>query len=204
MKTDRWHVKSVFDPAKSAELSSFWSAYQALFDQPVLTKFNNLNVCASDVARVLEDAYFICMTREPGYLAQSLLQARLAIQGDITTSYGVDDPSKPVVENKNTYDAIQDVGAQVRFHEKTIKEQQCRIGPERFWIVSYEDFCRHPAALVQRVTKDILRTSLSDTSLQNDLPPFPCSNRVTLPPDLFAHLQQALASQQPFSLAKGS
>jgi hypothetical protein len=174
MKTDQWNVKYVFDPDKSAELNNFWSAYQELCGQPVLTKHNNLNVCASDIAQVLENAYFICMTREPSYLAQSLLQARVAIQGDITTSYGVDDPCKSVAENQKAgdkNDVIQDVGAQVRFHERTIKDQQRRVGPKRFWIVSYEDFCQQPAALVQRVAKEILHISLSDTSLQDELPP---------------------------------
>ena len=164
----------------------------------------NLSVCASAIAQVLENVYFICMTREPSYLAQSLLQARVAIQGDITTSYGVDDPSKPVAENqnasaeKNERVVIQDVCAQVRFHARTIKEQQRRVGPERFWIVSYEDFCQQPAALVQRVARDILHISLSDTALQDELPPFACSNQVTLAPDLFTRLQQVFESEQPF------
>ena len=57
--------------------------------KPILVKNNNLNACASLVADVFQQAVFICMTRDPRFLAQSLLQARVNIHGGEDFPYGI-------------------------------------------------------------------------------------------------------------------
>ena len=49
---------------------------------------------ATLVAEVLENAFFKCMVRDPLYLAQSLLGARLEMHADPLSPYGVDEPAR--------------------------------------------------------------------------------------------------------------
>jgi hypothetical protein len=53
-------------------------------------------------------------------------------------------------------DYVSDVCEQVLFHEKKIREQQEKVGLQRFWIISYENFCESLEKLVSRVSKEII------------------------------------------------
>jgi hypothetical protein len=166
----------------------FFGAFQEAFRKPFLNKNNNLNTCANLVAEILDNAYFICMTREPVYLAQSLLKARMEIQGDINTPYGLCDPR--TIKNKSDY--IKNVCEQVRFHEKISKEQQEKVGSQRFWIVSYEEFCRSPAEFVCRVSEKILSIPINEDELKLHLKPFEIANKKKIDSELFERIKEGL------------
>ena len=71
----------------------FFNAFEAWSGLPLVAKNNNLNASASLVAEVLPDCYFLCLTREPVFLARALLRARRDIHGREDLGYGLTAPA---------------------------------------------------------------------------------------------------------------
>jgi len=183
---DRKNLTKKLSEAEQKAMRRFFNAYIDAYKKPLVCKNNSLNVRASQIAEVLENAHFICLTRDPVFLAQSLLKARTDIHGDVRISYGINDLEK---SNSQSPDAITDVCSQVFFHEHKIREQQQTIGADRFWIISYEDFCQNPAELVKRVSEKILRCPFQDQEAARTLKPFTISNKVKMEPELFEKIK---------------
>jgi sulfotransferase family protein len=182
---DRTIIQKSMSPATQDEMLRFFGAYEQFCQKPVINKNNNLNTYAHVVADVFENAHFICMTRDPLYLAQSLLKARQDIHGNVHIPYGIDSPHHDQPDNE-----IESVCEQVLFHEQIIKEQQQLIGEDRFWIVRYEEFCQHPEETVKRVSEEILGQPVSLENLKAKLKPFSVSNKVKMDPAVFESLKQ--------------
>ena len=53
---------------------------------------------------------------------------------------------------------MEDICRQVLYHERLAREQQARLGAERFMIVRYEDICRDPRSFVETVGRVFLDT----------------------------------------------
>jgi len=188
---DRSVIPTEMDEEAQEAMRQFFAAYEAAFQRPLVTKNNNLNSYAALVAEVLENAYFICMTREPIYHAQALLRARRDIHGDERLAYGINQP-----DAEKPSSVVEDICRQTLFHAEMIEQQQARVGADRFWIVPYETFCAAPDELVKRVAEEILGTPVDGAALKKDLPPFQSTNRVNIEPQLFEQLQQTLATYQ--------
>ena len=161
-------------PAGAARMRRFMSRFSRSENLPLLCKNTNANAFADTIDEHLDDCYFICLRREPVYLAQSLLRARREINGDVERSYGVvnTDESMPS-------DPVAQVVGQVRYLDELAEGQQARIGRRRFWIVDYERFCRDPGSLVRRVRSEILGAEPGAPDDAPPLPPFENTNRDT-------------------------
>jgi hypothetical protein len=184
---DRSKIRESLTEQEKTEMLHFFGACQEIYKKPILSKNNNLNVQANVVSDVLETAYFICMTRDPLYLAQSLLRARLDIHGDVNVAYGIDAPH-PL----NSRNHIEDVCRQVLFHERTIQKQQRLIGEDRFWIVQYEDFCRNPEFLVEMVSRKILDQPMQIDRLRKSIKPFLNTNKIKIEPEIFEEIASTI------------
>ena len=144
---DRWlgtareKVPERLEPGAEARMPQFFGALETLYGRPVVNKVNRLNTCAHLVADIMPNARFICIRRDPLYLAQSLYVARERIVGDPSVAYGVQ--HEPV-----SSDPIEDVCLQVDFHERQARRQRQRLGEDRFAIVSYEEFCESPGGFL--------------------------------------------------------
>jgi len=191
---DRERIRESLTVVEKSNMSRFFGAFQAAFPGPLLNKNNNLNVQANVVADVFDNAYFICMTRNPLYLAQSLYLARLEIHGDADSPYGIHDPDKG-----STQDIVEDICLQVLFHHRKIREQQERIGADRFWIVPYEQFCKEPEVLVMRVAREFLGISVQKNELSNSLAPFSASSKIRMDPEAFERIRVRLSQLLPES-----
>ncbi len=188
---DRSVVPTTLAAAEQQAMLQFFAAYEEAFPRPLVTKNNNLNTYAALVADALENAYFICMTREPLYHAQALLRARRDIHGDETLAYGISRAPATAPQ-----DFVEDVCRQTLYHAQVIQQQQALVGSKRFWIVPYEEFCVAPAQFVTRVAEEMLGESVDLAALEQQLPPFQHTNRINIEPELFAQLQQRLAALQ--------
>jgi len=171
----------------AARMAEFLTRFSRSTGRPVLCKNNNVNAFADAVDANLENCRFICLRREPLYLAQSLLRARQEINGDIEQSYGVVDTA----EKGDASDPVAQVVKQVRYLDRLAEKQQQRIGRDRFWIVDYEEFCRDPNTLVHRVRTEILGEGSTDTRPATTLPPFENTNKIT-DSALLSAIKQAL------------
>ena len=169
-----------------ARMAQFFKQLSALHKKPTLSKNNNANAFADVIAEHLDNVYFICLQRDTAYLAQSLINARVEINGDVYQNYGVTDTTKPI----KSADPVAEVLEQIQYLDKLAIAQQKKIGAERFWLVDYETFCQNPADLVSRVQKEILRTDEAKQA-HTALNPIKNKNRVRNP-ELFMRLQAAL------------
>lgn len=153
---DRTRVPTSLAESDRAAMRSFFGAVERHYGRPVLNKNNSLNLSAHLVASALDAAHFVCMVRDPLFLAQSLLRARETIHGDRHRPYGIPAPGTEGLE-----DPIEHVCRQALHHDRVARIQQDRLGADRFWIVDYDEFCRDPGALVERVAADVLEEPLA-------------------------------------------
>jgi len=185
---DRTSIPGSLGEKERNDMLIFFGAYEKAFRKPFVNKNNNLSTFASLIADALENAHFIYIKRDPLYLAQSLLKARIEIQGDVHVPYGI---HSPTWTNKNVgdLDFVQDVCEQVLFHEEITKKQQRKVGYQRFWVESYEEFCDSPERLVVRVAAKILGQPIEVEALRKELKPFNCANTLKIDKNLFQRIQ---------------
>lgn len=189
---DRYALPETLDAAAVDAMRRFFAAYETAFGKPILTKNNALATGATLIARALPTAHFVFVRREPAYAAQSILHAREVIQGSRAAPYGVPDPRHRAVDG--TPSPIEAVCAQLAHHEHRMREQQQELGAERFRVLEYEDFCRAPEAVVERIGRDVLGVEVDVAAVRTALPPFRSTNRVTVSPAEFDDIRTTLAA----------
>lgn len=187
--TDRTTIPTAIDEPNQTRLVRFFGAFQEAFPRPLVAKNNNMNAFAKLVAPLLPTAVFICMRRNPVYLAQALLKSRRDIHGSDETAYGLEGPDG---KDAKSYTPVQSVCRQVAFHRKLEREQLEAIGSDRYWIVDYEDFCENPRALVNRVAKHVAPGESVEPPSGVDLKSLPISQHQRINDNEFSLLKQEL------------
>lgn len=182
---DRSRPATELSPGSQEEMRRFFAAAADFFQKPVVCKNNSLNASAHLVSAALPDAIFLCLNRHPLYLAQSLLEARRMIHSDELTPYGVAPPAEP-----QDNDALRSVCRQVLHYQQLERFQQSRIGADRFWTVSYEEFCQDPGPVVRRVAA-VLLPAEAEALEDLQLAPFRASNQRRVDENTFQDLQRA-------------
>jgi hypothetical protein len=186
---DRYAVPEHLEASTADALRRFFAAYEHAFGRPVLNKNNALATGAAAIAEALPTAHFLFIRRDPIFAVQSILGARETIQGTRHAPYGVTDPAQRQLKAS----PIEDVCAQVLYHERKMEEQRRAIGAARFWVVEYEQFCVAPHAIVERVGREILGLELDTKALQAALPPLRNTNRSKLPTAELEEIRTTLA-----------
>jgi hypothetical protein len=176
---DRLRVPTAIEPDAAQAMRRFFGMFEERTGRPVLCKNNNLLAYAHLVADALPTARFLCLTREPVYLAQSLLKARRDIHGSDSVSYGIADQS-----GAGTDDPIADVWRQVGFYERLTADQRARIGADRFLMVSYEHLCEDPTGMI----RNLARSAFDIDGLTVEIPALRPMKRQTLPDETFRAL----------------
>ena len=188
---DRTHIPLSIDHSARRNMIQFFGSFEQIFKKPFINKNNNLNTFAHLIADILGNSYFICVTRNLLYHAQSLLRARKTIHGDSNIPYGLQNSLKKVTSS-NFSDPVEDICEQVLFHDQVNREQQKIIGEERFWIISYEEFCENPADLLKKVAEKILHQSLEPEKVDLVMEPFQNANQIKIETDTFHKIQKTL------------
>lgn len=187
--SDRYAAPTRLDASTAADLRRFFAAYEHAFGRPLLNKNNALATGADAIAGALPTSHFLFIRRDPVFAVQSILGARETIQGTLHAPYGVTDPARRHV----TANPIEDVCAQVLYHERRMEEQRRTIGDRRFWVVEYEQFCVEPHAIVERVGREILGLELDREALKAVLPPLRNTNRSKRPAAEIEEIRSTLA-----------
>lgn len=189
--SDRDRPPGLLTEAQRRSMKRFFDAADHFFNQPLINKNNNLILSAHLVAEALPHARFICLTRRPRDLAQSLYRARCDIHGTPDAPYG---PAEA-----GAVDAVESVCRQVTYFDRLVDEQQRRIGAERFRVVPYESFCRDPGALVERVASDELG---DQCGVRYPLPdPFACPTGAKVSAHIAERIDAALAEVEAVGAA---
>jgi Sulfotransferase family len=157
---DRWFPgdrNRLPDPPGTAALEAmkrFFGAWQEAWHTPIVAKNNRLYAYGEHVARALPMAHFICLVRDPVYLAQSQLLARQLLRGRLDEPYGILTPEYEAQSQRGR--PAEDACAQVAADRAVAERTRASIGPSRFWMVSYERFCADPNALLERLSREVL------------------------------------------------
>jgi hypothetical protein len=189
---DRTKIPTSLSAAQQQAMRQFFGALELISGRPVLAKNNSLNACANLVAEVFDRAFFICMTRDPRFLAQAQLRARLDIQGADHIAYGL---TGSPGSGTAPADVIEDVCRQVLYHQQLVQEQQRLIGAERFWVIQYETFCADPSALVDAVA--VRMTGHPRPPSAPRIAPFASSNTVRMESERFRQIETTLVKLGP-------
>jgi hypothetical protein len=184
---DRTRIPEHLPEPRRDEMRRFFGACEGLFGLPVVLKNNNLASYATRVAEALPTARFVYLTRDPLYLAQSLLDARRLIHGSDDVPYGLHE----VVVRPPDCSVIDDVCHQVRFLRERMDDERKALGPLAS-TVSYEAFCADPTGVVCDVGRRILGLDPDEAALRARLRPLPPSRRVRIPPAEFEALAAGL------------
>jgi hypothetical protein len=187
---DRQDASPTLESSQASEMRRFFAAWRELTGRPLVAKCNRLNAAAHLVAAALPEATFVCVEREPAWHAQSLLQARKMINGAVDSPYGLTSPAAADGD-----DPVAGVVEQVQFHAQLAATQEERIRRDRFWRVSYEDFCREPALLVKRAAA-ALWEGQQRPEIASEIQPHRAANRRTLDAETFAKIEELLSADQ--------
>ena len=171
---DRTKLPESISAENQDAIVRFFGAFENFSKKPLVAKNNNLNTYAHLVGEILDTAYFICLDRDPVYLAQSHLIARRLIHGDESIAYGIRHTEND--ETEGDIDPLEDICRQVLFNKQRIKQQQETLGQDRFIIIGYEDFCENPAKWVVEISARILGKPIDTRQLSENLTPFPPAN----------------------------
>lgn len=192
---DRWtevnraSIPEGISPENQDKMRHFFYAVEQFSGIPLVNKNNALNTYANHIAQALDTAYFICLDRNPVYLAQSQLIASKFIHGDEKIPYGVHFNVAEEDKDKQQLDPVTQVCNQVIQHREMMLKQQEQIGNKHFIIVPYEDFCEDPAKWVCKISDEILKQPKDLDLLRKTLPPFQISNKVRLDKEVFKRIE---------------
>jgi hypothetical protein len=162
---DRKTIPTELSTADQEAMVRFFGAVENYSGQPLLNKNNSLNTYAHLIAEALPTAYFICLDRDPLFLAQSHYVARQFIHGNENTPYGIRG-SQAVAEDP--------------------------IGADRFLIIQYEDFCARPAHWIKMISEKILGQSTDLSPLEEQLPALRAANTRKIDRETFEKIKMTL------------
>lgn len=171
------------------KMQRFFGAVEKFSGKPLVNKNNKLNTYAYQVSKVLDNAYFICLDRNPVYLAQSQLIASKFIHSNERISYGVKFNSTKSSTEGEAIDSVEQVCNQVLRHKDVMLQQESLIEKGRFIIIPYEDFCANPSKWVCKISNDILGINLDIEVLRKTLKPFRVSNMRKLDQEIFSKIE---------------
>lgn len=193
---DRWtgvareEIPNEISKNNGIQMLNFFGAVEQFTKRPLVNKNNKLNTYANHVAEVIETAYFICLDRDPVYLAQSQLIASGFIHGDEKTPYGPRFDSLKKSKDFQNIDPVEQVCKQVILHKKAMQNQLRLIGPKRFIIVPYEDFCEDPAKWVIKIAGEVLNIIIDEDAIRQDLKPLKVSKSIKINKESFRRIEK--------------
>jgi len=193
VRPDATMYRTRLDESGGNAMSQFFRAFEELEGRPIVCKNNKLLAFATEVDQYVENAWYICLSRDPLYLAQSLIIAAETLQGDATAGYGLGETKSPSCDPQQ--DAISVAIDRVRYNQRLIEQQRDSIGADRFWVVHYEDLCENPQRLIERVSTEILKLDADSSAVNRSLPSLKNGNRTKLPGPEFEKLKQRLYEQ---------
>lgn len=170
-------------------MPQFFGALEEVYEKPLVTKVNRLNLSADLVAPHLPSAVFVFVDREPLWLAQSLYVAREKIAGDLSMPYGTEHSPRDLE------DPIADVALQVAFHRRE-SEAVRRAIPKRQQIsLDYEAFCAAPQRLLERVHRRLDEDMPELRDADDELPSqFRVSSKQKVDDTVFERLKELVTS----------
>lgn len=125
-----------------------WGLIEGALGKPVAAKGILLQYDVDLVAEWLPRAVFVYTRRDPFFNVQSLLESRERVFGTREAWFSVRPPEYDWLRNEDPY---TQVAGQVLFTNRAIEDALDRLPPNRAVRVDYEDFCRRPRHVWERL-----------------------------------------------------
>jgi hypothetical protein len=165
--TDRYRALQTLDDDAISAMRQFFAAWTQTFGRPLLNKNNRNTDCVALLGRVIPEAFFVVVRRDPVYVAQSLLIARQHVQGDKRRKWGLHSLDQGPATDRLGY--VDSVCRQVVEIDRKLAEDRHRLPAERFIDVQYEHFCENPAELVAEISTRIWGATTDSTVVRREL-----------------------------------
>jgi hypothetical protein len=165
------------------------AAMESIFDAPLAFKNGivlSLNI--PTLATLFPKAVFLVCQREPVYIAQSILQARIKAHGDKKTWWSVKPQEYTWLKN---LPYLEQIAGQVYYTEKRIQESLSNLEAHRFIKLDYREICKNPVQQMERIQTLFEKAGyqLQPTGFRPDT--FPNANEQKLPYEEFQRLEGA-------------
>lgn len=178
------------DLQKFESLQAVLGALTRALQRPLLFKNLHCTLRLRPLAVLLPSAVFIVCHRETLWVAQSLLQSRQQIYGDIRHWWSVEPPG---IEFLKTLLPTEQVVAQVHAIYDLIEQDRVAIGPERFLEVEYEAFCQDVLGTMHRIGDFLAQHGIRPT-IRGPVPSsFPVLQTPLIAPEHLAELKEIIA-----------
>jgi len=166
------------------------AAMESVFDAPLVFKnpvIASLNMVA--LADILPTALFIICHRDPIYVAQSTLAARLKFYGDKSEWWSMK-PKEYTWLRKLPY--YEQIAGQIFFTEQRISRSISKINSQHYLEIEYEDLCAHPERVLTRIKELVNSIGYNLTCTGYKPKSFQSANKQRISDSEFDLLNQAL------------
>ncbi len=175
---DRYVPRTNLTVAEQNSMGEFFSAWCQAFGKPFLNKNNRNTGCMHLLSRAIPQATIVVVRRNPLLVAQSLINARIEVQGDKSVGWGLHSQSSDTTIDPLAY--VDDVCDQVLQIEAKLDEQLKDIPDDRIVEFTYEGFCEAPHETLRWIASRIPGVDLNEELITAELRPFAASTEMTL------------------------
>lgn len=181
---DRNHIpESISEEAKN-EMLRFFHTWHSVTGKPFLNKNNRNSLCAPLLNRLFDRIIFIEIRRDPVYVVQSLIQSREVVQGSKHIAWGLNSKDS---EDPDSGDYIREICQQVLSVEDILDHAKKEIQSDRYFRISYEEFCEDPKEVVQKFSRIIMGNPQPEENLRS-LKPLQNTNKQKLSDEEFSSI----------------
>ena len=181
---DRNHIPESISQEAKNEILQFFHTWHSVTDKPFLNKNNRNSLCAPLLDRLFDRIIFIEIRRDPVYVVQSLIQSREAVQGSKHIAWGLNSKDSG---NSDSGNYIREICHQVLSVENILDEAQKAIQPDKYFRISYEEFCDNPRGIVQKFSRIIMGNPQPEENLRS-LKPLQNTNKQKLSDEEFSSI----------------
>ncbi|HQX52525.1 MAG TPA: sulfotransferase [Planctomycetaceae bacterium] len=175
---DRYVPRTDLTADEERAMAQFFKAWCATFEKPFLNKNNRNTGCLNLLCRAIPQSSFVVVRRNPLLVAQSLINARLQVQGDKSVGWGLHSQSSDTAADPLAY--VDDVCDQVLQIEAELDDQLRHVPENRIVEITYEGFCETPEDTLRWIVSRIPGVQLREDLIQSELSPFAASAKLTL------------------------
>ena len=174
--SDRYTTPDQLSDQLRLEMTSFFNAWLSTFKKPFVNKNNRNTDCIELLAAALPNSYWVLVTRNPFFVAQSLIQARANVQGSKQVGWGLRSRTS---DSADPLGYVDDVCDQILAINRRLDQARSAVGPQRLLEVNYEDFCRSPTDYVEQIIRRLPPVTKRFPAAEN-LAPFAVSETIKL------------------------
>ena len=175
---DRYVPRTDLTVAEQNSMGQFFSAWCQTFGKPFLNKNNRNTGCMDLLCQAIPQATIVVVRRNPLLVAQSLINARMQVQGDKSVGWGLHSQSSDTTADPLAY--VDDVCVQVLQIEAELDDQLKDIPNDRIVEFTYEGFCEAPDETLRWIASRIPGVQLNEDLITAELRSFAASTMMTL------------------------